>query len=114
MHACNRMLAGGVKLIVENPYSSTHYLTKYWAIPAKIIDTNRRLKGDFMKKPTQYWFIGMEPKNNLVFEGLHIEPKKTVSNAVKEGEINRTVLRSMISPNYANRFIREYIVDETT
>lgn len=57
-----------IPLIIENPYSTTHYLTKYWAIPSKIIDKNRTLHGDYYEKPTQYWFINCEPKNNMILE----------------------------------------------
>ena len=46
-----------IPLIIENPYSTTHYLVKYWAIPSKVIDKDRTLRGDYFEKPTQYWFI---------------------------------------------------------
>ena len=57
-----------LKLIIENPYGTYHYLVKYWAIPAKVIDKDRTLRGDFYEKPTQYWFINCEPKQNMIFE----------------------------------------------
>ena len=66
---------------------------------------NRRENGDHFIKPTQYWFINCEPKNNFIFEPLLQVEYKTVDN-------QNTVGRSMIHPQYANRFIREYIIDE--
>ena len=57
-----------IPLIIENPYSTTHYLVKYWAIPATIIDKDRRTRGDYFQKPTQYWFINCEPKYNMILE----------------------------------------------
>lgn len=39
-----------IPLIIENPYSTTHYLTKYWAIPSKIIDKDRRTRGGLFSK----------------------------------------------------------------
>ena len=56
----------GLALIIENPDYTTHYLVKYWAIPAKIIDMDRTQRGDYYIKPTQYWFINCEPKYNMI------------------------------------------------
>lgn len=94
-----------IPLIIENPYSSQHYLTRYWALKPKLIDTDRRDMGDFYEKPTQFWFINCEPKFNFIFEGVDRKPTKRVIDA-------NTVERSMISPDYANRFIREFVIDE--
>jgi len=104
----------GVPLVIENPYSTTHYLTKYWAIPATIIDKNRRDNGDYYQKPTQYWFIGCEPKYNLVLEPLEYVERK-ISNQVhgKGGSGQpRDILRSEIHPQYAERFIKQYIAHQ--
>ena len=94
-----------ILLIIENPYSEQHYLKRYWCIKPKIIDMNRRERGDHFIKPTQYWFINCEPKNNFIFEPLYETEYKTVDS-------QNTVGRSMIHPQYANRFIREFIIDE--
>ena len=69
------------------------------------------LRGDYFKKPTQYWFIGFEPKNNLIFESLEYVPYQTINNPKFDG-VGRETARSMIHPQYANRFIREFILDE--
>lgn len=92
-----------IPLILENPYSTTHYLVKYWCIPYSVLDMDRRQMGDYYMKPTQYWFIGRKPSNNFVFEGVDVKTKKQVHHQNK-------VDRSMISPDYANRFIREFIL----
>ena len=99
-------LKKNLKLIIENPYSATHYLTKYWGISAKVIDKDRTLRGDFYEKPTQYWFINCEPKQNMIFEAYtwNGDKKKTIN-----GTHNKTE-RSLIAPEYANRFIREFII----
>lgn len=95
----------GLKLIIENPYNPQHYLTRYWCIEPAIIDLNRRNRGDYFEKPTQYWFINCEPKHNLIFEPITVHPKKKIT------ETHDKVERSLISPEYANRFIREFIID---
>ena len=94
-----------IPLIIENPYSTQHYLHRYWCIEPKIIDMDRSLEGDYYKKPTQYWFINCDPKNNFIFEPLELVKRKKIND-------ENTVNRSMIHPQYANRFIRQYIIDE--
>lgn len=93
-----------IPLIIENPYSTTHYLTKYWAIQSKVIDKDRRTRGDFYQKPTQYWFINCEPKYNMILEPQVWHKTKTVVNTTNKTE------RSLMSKDYANRFIREFIL----
>ena len=107
------MFEGGWKLIVENPYTQPHYLTTYFPVKPKLIDKNRRENGDYYKKPTQYWFVNCEPENNLVFEALDYVPMGVVekSEKLKTGW-SRKVARSLIHPQYADRFIRQYILDQ--
>lgn len=108
-----------LKLVMENPYSEEHFLRRYWCYPATIIDKDRRLNGDYYKKPTQYWFLNCDPKNNFLFEALPynaIEQKSAIENMnsttfEKMGVNNRKTARSMIHPEYANRFIRQYLID---
>ena len=96
----------GLKMIIENPAGNQHYLSRYWGIKPKLIDKNRLLRGDYYKKPTQFWFINDEPKNNFIFEPMvcHIGMKSIENTHDK-------VQRSMISKDYANRFIREQIIN---
>lgn len=109
----------GLKLIMENPYSEQHYLRRYWCYPPSIIDKDRRERGDYFKKPTQYWFLNCEPSNNLILEAQNynaIECADAIRSMRKEdyektGAKNVKTARSMIHPQYANRFIREYLID---
>ena len=101
-----------IKLIIENPYGSQHYLSRYWCVKPSIIDKNRHENGDYYEKPTQYFFINCEPKNNFIFEPLVLVKKQVINNAKKVGNINHQKMRSMIHPQYANRFIREFILDK--
>jgi hypothetical protein len=96
-----------IKCIIENPYQSDHHLKLYWALKPTIIDVDRRRRGDYFKKPTQYWFINCKPKNNFIFEHIKYDNynNKNINHC-------NTVERSLISPIYANRFIREFILDE--
>ena len=98
-----------IRLIIENPYTAPHYLTMYWCIKPTIIDKDRTKDGDYYKKPTQYFFINVEPKNNLVFEPLEYVERKTIAH-VKGSVRSRQTERSMIHPQYADRFIRKFIL----
>ena len=59
-----------LKLVMENPFSEEHFLRRYWCYPPSIIDKDRRDNGDYYAKPTQYWFLNCEPKNNFIFEAI--------------------------------------------
>ncbi len=98
----------GMKLIIENPATTPHYLTTYWIAPS-FTDKDRRKNGDHFKKPTQFWFINCEPKNNFLFEPIEYCETKRIEHL--KGS-DRTVQRSMIHPQYANRFIRQQILEE--
>lgn len=93
-----------IPLIIENPYSTEHYLTRYWSLKPSIVDKDRTMRGDHFKKPTQYWFINREPSNNFIFEPMILKEYKVIhlTNNIEE--------RSMISKEYANRFIREFVL----
>lgn len=109
----------GLRLIMENPYSEEHYLRRYWCLLPSIIDRDRRQRGDYYKKPTQYWFLNCEPSDNFIFEAQPMnglptaDANRTMSASEFERHTNikctQRVARSMIHPDYANRFIREYI-----
>lgn len=110
----------GLKLIMENPYSEEHFLRRYWCFPSKIIDKDRRENGDYFAKPTQYWFLNCEPKNNFLFEAIpynSLEVKDAIRlmskcDYQKTGAKTKKEARSMIHPDYANRFIRQYLIDK--
>ena len=105
------ILKRGLRMVFENPMSEQHYLTRYWCLKPSICDSNRRLNGDYMKKPTQYWFIGFEPYQNLVFEPIdYVEYRTHQGMKAKDGK-SKTVRRSEIHPQYASRFIRQYILE---
>lgn len=101
---CYVCLRNGFKLIIENPFSQEHYLTRYFPLKPKIIDMDRSKRGDFFKKPTQYWFVNCEPKNNFVAEPYFVGGGKTITRTANQ------VVRSLISPYYAERFVKEFIL----
>lgn len=101
----------GLQLIIENPYTQPHYLTNYWCITPSLIDKDRHANGDFFKKPTQYWFINCEPQNNPLPDCVNMVPKKVI-DSVKKCVHSVQTQRSMISSQYAERFIKQFIIKE--
>ena len=99
------VLERDLKMVVENPYSTQHYLTQYFPIKPKWIDRDRRQRGDVYRKPTQYWFIGFDPSNNFVLEPLIIHDEYRIITKQGHG-----AERSMITPQYARRFIQEFLL----
>lgn len=101
----------GIRLIVENPYSGLHYLHSNFPYKPKVIDHNRQLRGDYFKKPTQYWFHNCEPTIGYSYT----EPKETKKShslsGSKGGLCNEE--RSLMSPDYARNFICDFIIGKT-
>lgn len=102
-------LKRGIRLILENPNTPAHYMKRYFPIKPSVIDKNRTENGDLFKKSTQYWFINCVPANGFVFEAVNASNTNYKSATGNDG-IPRQVVRSMISKQYANRFIRTYIL----
>lgn len=95
-----------LKLIIENPYHEDHILTQFWHLKPQIIDIDRRRSGDDFKKPTQYWFLNCKPEYNFVSEAYYCGGGKTIATT------HNKVERSLINKNYAERFVKEYIIGE--
>ena len=84
-----------------------------------VVDMDRRDMGDYYKKPTQYWFVNIEPKSNFLFEPVEYNAvicRSSIECMTKEHYQDfantKKEARSMIHPTYANRFIRTYILEE--
>lgn len=109
-----------IRLVIENPYSDQHYLKRYWCLTPSLIDKDRRDDGDYFRKPTQYYFLNFKPKQRFLLEAIPynaIEAKMPIrlmskDTVEKVGAKDRQTARSMIHPDYANRFIRKYLIDD--
>lgn len=99
----------GLRLVMENPWAMQTYLKANFIIAPTIIDNDRTLRGDIVKKPTAYWFINCTPT-----DGLTIEKKEKTMRIVdmkpgiKSGVCSEE--RSMISPDYARNFICDFLL----
>lgn len=101
-----------IKLVIENPFSPSGYLTGIQNFPKPaVIDKNRRMHGDFFEKPTAFWFFGFEPTNGNTIQWCKEKYFKVVNNCksgVKAGICSEE--RSMISSDYARNFICDKIL----
>ena len=99
----------GIRLIMENPWSQQTYLKANFILPPTLVDSNRRLRGDYFAMPTAYWFINCEPTHGFT-EQRDKEKRNIMStkSSAKAGICSEE--RSMISPDYARNFICDFIL----
>lgn len=101
-------LKRGLRLVIENPFSTLHYLHNNFFKEPSVIDNDRTLRGDYFKKPTGYWFFNCQ--NTMGFSYQKNKERKTVfgsKSAPHAGLCSEE--RSMISPDYARNFICDFI-----
>lgn len=98
---CHIIESRNLRAIIENPYNAHHYWRFNFPYKPAVIDMNRRVRGDFFKKPTQYLFINCLPADKV---STQIDkPMEYVME--REG-----IERSLISPDYAHNFICDHIL----
>ena len=99
----------GLRMILENPYSSQHYLLSHFPYKPSLIDHNRRLRGDYYVKPTMYFYVNCEPTSGRSYT----QPKEL--RVIQHGSPGKaagicSAERSEISPDYARNFICDFIL----
>lgn len=65
---CCICLEKELRLIIENPFSSQHFLCNNFLKNPTFIDTDRTKRGDFFYKPTGYWFFNCQPTYGESFQ----------------------------------------------
>lgn len=98
---CRVIESRGLRAVIENPYNAHHFWRFNFPYKPAVIDMNRRLKGDYFKKPTQYLFINCTPAGKVSMQ--MDKPMEFVQS--REG-----IERSIISPDYAHNFICDHIL----
>lgn len=106
---CAICIMKGLRLVIENPFSTMHFLHNNFLKEPSIIDKNRLLRGDYFMKPTGYWYFNCEPTYGESFQPDK-EPKRVwdAKRGVNAGICSEE--RSMISPDYARNFICDFIL----
>lgn len=101
-----------IRMIFENPWALNTYLKQNVFLKRPdIIDMDRSRRGDFMIKPTAFWFWNCEPEHGFTYQ-------QTAQNLIKNpGKLKKAPRRglcseerSMISPDYARNFICDFIL----
>ena len=106
---CGLCLSRNIRMIFENPIMGQTML-RVFLKPPTIVDNNRMTRGDYMIKPTGYWFWNCEPTYGFFTEQndkFRLEPMKMKKG--KEAGICSEE-RSLISPDYASIFICYFIL----
>lgn len=93
-----RCIAYKIPLIIENPVSQT--IKQYLGKPT--VSHSRNKYGDYFYKPTCYFFFFCSFNERI----LKIQKLYTLERIQHLKGGNRTVKRSMISPEYADNFIK--------
>ena len=101
-------IRGGYRMIVENPYTQPHYLTMYFPVEPNVIIQDRYEEGDYYSKPTQFFFMNCEPEQNVVMTPLERIAKRKIENGGSNHKDQ--VKRSLMHPQFADRFIKTYIL----
>lgn len=118
---CFVCIKRGLRMVFENPYSTNTYLKGNFIKPPDIVDTDRTLRGDYMVKPTAFWFFNCEPTNlesrqtcrkeDRKYFAIHTTPSKPKDKVVKSGKVGLcSEERSMISPDYARNWICDFVL----
>lgn len=93
----------GFKLIIENPYGKVNFLKWFFPIKPELVIQDRRVYGDFLKKPTQFFFINCIPEFKLF-----PAPDKTkfMSNPIEDMHgFDRSKISSTFAENFCNQFV---------
>ena len=98
---CRVVESRGLRAIIENPYNANHYWRFNFPYKPAVIDMNRRVRGDYFKKPTQYLFVNCEPAGKMSVQ---------MDKDMRFVEDNYGIDRSLISPDYAHNFICDHIL----
>ena len=100
-----------IRMIFENPYAMQTHLRVFLKKPT-IVDDDRMRRGDYMVKPTGYWFWNCEPTNGYTEQ--HDKERRDPLYMRKGKEAGMcSEERSMISPDYARNFICDYILGKS-
>lgn len=102
-------LKRNLRIVIENPYISQHFLCNNFFKAPSVYDRNRMTRGDYFVKPTGYWFFNCDPTFGQSL--CNDKEKKNVwdcKGASRAGLCSEE--RSMISPDYARNFICDFII----
>ena len=97
-----------IRTMIENPASSgkNNYLVMFSPIDVSYYEKDRSLFGDNFKKPTNYFAINFDMKENFIFYDKNYSLKSIYKDA------HCASSRSEITPLYALNFYKRFIQDK--
>jgi hypothetical protein len=102
----------GIRMIMENPWKEQSYLRSNIILkPPTIIDFDRTRRGDYVKKPTAYWFWNCEPTYGNTLQQTPKNRQRRIIDMKRAPHAGIcSTERSMISSEYASNFICDFIL----
>lgn len=102
----------GLRMIMENPWSEQTFLKQNVILKKpSLIDHDRTRRGDYMKKPTAYWFWNCEPSSGNSYQQTPADKIRRIEDLKKAPHAGLcSEERSSISTNYARNFICDFIL----
>lgn len=122
MKLCFVCIRKGIRLIVENPWTTNTYLKGNFIKPPSIVDNDRTRRGDSMVKATAYWFFNCKPTHLETIQPTPPDKRRYIDIHTNKFHKREQILkgskhsgicseeRSMISPDYARNFICDFIL----
>lgn len=92
---------------IQNEFGETDHVVDLFGEIRKGYDGQPSI---FDGKPTQYFFVGIDPKQTLLFEPLEDVETGIIERINGNEKADLATLRSMTHPQYARRFIKQYIL----
>ena len=93
-----------LRLVIENPFGNVNFLKWFFPLKPSLVIKDRRIWGDYFKKPTQFFFVNCEPEFCLF-------PELDAGVQKKSIEKLKGFARSRISPEFARNFVQNVILD---
>lgn len=99
-----------IPTIIENPASSgnSNYLVLFSPIPVAYVEKDRTIFGDIFKKPTNFFAINFEMKEQFEMFGDKNYEKKSIYKDV-QGMSKRSEISPLYARNFYKRFIQNYV-----
>ena len=124
MKMCFVCIDRDIRMVFENPYSMNTYLKNGFLKSPDVIDNDRTNRGDYLTKPTAYWFFNCTPCHGESYNKTQANKRKYIlmhASEYKKHDRSSVLVhkaktgvcdegRSMMSPDYARNFICDFIL----
>ena len=92
----------GFKTVIENPYSGNYLLEQKEIKQPSLVIQDRRVYGDYYRKPTMFYYYNFEPSYMTEFLRITNNEKKYINY---EGGITRSLIHKDFAYNFINKYI---------